>query len=226
MSDMYARQAGRGADFAPPGERDQVEPTRLHELSYELVLRCPGIGRTKLAKLLYLVDLEHFCLRGVTLTGAAYVRRQRGPMPVALYDVERDLDGWALRVTSEQVGPTHVEIKHWAIEGKLQPSFDAREREIIDLIASTYSPLPLKDLLRVVYDTEPMRSILAIERDSASSLVGKPIDLSSCWSSDESQRDEESAEIDETIASVHLGETVERESERLATISLAGGRAT
>lgn len=218
----YAQSTGLGAGGAQ-GEHD-VQPTRLHELTYELARLCPGLGRTKLAKLLYLIDLEHFCRRGVTLTGAIYVREKKGPMPLALYKVERDLRGWALRLAPEQVG-AYVEVQHWAEAGALQPVFEPGAAEVVDMIVSTYGSMPLRNIIQVVYETEPMRALLELEKETASSFVGRTIDMSRCWSGSE-EADAEGVPEDDLISRDHLGDTVERETDRLATVAVLSGVAT
>lgn len=204
---------GQGAGGANR-ESGLVQPTRLHELAYELVRRHPGVGRTKLAKLLYLADLEHFCRRGVTLSGAAYVRQKRGPIPVALYQIERDLDQWAFETETTEDVPGYVEVRHRAVPGALTPLFDAAATEIIDLVSSTYGPMQLRDLKHAVYDTEPMRALLELEKETASSLIGKPLDLSRCWFE---ASDEVAEPLDDAIITEHVGDVAERETERVDT---------
>src|SRR5471030_2891987 len=43
-------------------------------------------GKTKLFKLLYFLDFEHFYQTGRSVTGMEYFAWRMGPVPVALYD--------------------------------------------------------------------------------------------------------------------------------------------
>jgi uncharacterized phage-associated protein len=44
------------------------------------------LGKTKLFKLLYFLDFEHFKLRGRSVTGSEYFAWPRGPVPKALFE--------------------------------------------------------------------------------------------------------------------------------------------
>jgi hypothetical protein len=47
----------------------------------------PTFGKVKLAKLLYFADFTSYRLYGVPITGAKYIKMERGPVPAAFLDL-------------------------------------------------------------------------------------------------------------------------------------------
>ena len=72
---------------------DILEPTRVHELVLLVVDRLGTVGRTKLTKLLYLIDLAYFSRYGTTLSAGSWVRYTRGPMLRDLKRMAGELNG-------------------------------------------------------------------------------------------------------------------------------------
>ena len=64
------------------------------------------LGRTKLAKLLYFLDFDHFEQYGEPVTGADYIHQKRGPYPKQMKQEICHLRGGdAIKEEHEQVGP-------------------------------------------------------------------------------------------------------------------------
>ncbi len=55
------------------------ENKKLEEVVYEVIKRFPGISRTQLVKLVYVIDREYFKENGNTLTGVEYELYFYGP---------------------------------------------------------------------------------------------------------------------------------------------------
>jgi len=190
----------------------EAPPTPLHKLIPAVVARygAEGIGRTKLVKLLYLIDLESYCRRGVTLTGASWIRQKKGPLPSALYRVTEDLEGREIRVEERQKGrfteKTHVlgPTKRYDLE------FAEPEQGIVEDVLETYGRMPLDALLRVVYDTPPMRVALAAEQEAGEELLNVALDFSTC---DPRELPGESGDDTDD-----MGEVGEREAERIRAL--------
>jgi len=72
------------ADFAAPaaGEHEEVpvKNDRLANTVLYMLRACPDAGLTKLLKLLYFADYEHYREHLTTITGATYVALARGPV--------------------------------------------------------------------------------------------------------------------------------------------------
>ena len=70
-------------------------------------IRNGTLGRTKLAKLLYYLDFDHYEKQGQSVTGAEYLHWARGPYPKQMRGELRNLVGVAIEEEVEQVGPYH-----------------------------------------------------------------------------------------------------------------------
>lgn len=95
----------------------------------------PRLGRTKLAKLMFLADFEAYAVRGVSISGATYRKRPYGPMP----DEE-------LLANRELVANSHIEIRDETYFGYRQKKVVAKREP--DL--SAFSPDELEIVDRVI----------------------------------------------------------------------------
>ncbi|MDD3621148.1 MAG: DUF4065 domain-containing protein [Methanofollis sp.] len=57
---------------------------KIHAMLYAMEQDL-AIGRTKLMKFIFFVDLIHYNQRGVTLFDSAYIRMQNGPVDLVAY---------------------------------------------------------------------------------------------------------------------------------------------
>ena len=80
------------------------------------------LGRTKLAKLLYFLDFDHFEQYGVAVTGADYVHMQRGPYPKQMQMELRRMSG-LVQEDVEQSGP-YTQYRYSVIPG-IEPPLDS-----------------------------------------------------------------------------------------------------
>lgn len=97
-------------------------------------------GKTKILKLLYLLDFEHFKQTGRSVTGLKYYAWRMGPVPVDLYEEldnpEEDFADHA-RVVSVQAGDW--ERKEVMPLRDFDPSnFSKRELRLMEQLAETY----------------------------------------------------------------------------------------
>ncbi len=67
-------------------------------------IRNGTLGRTKLAKLLYFLDFDHFEQFDSPVTGAEYVHYSKGPYPKQMLQELRQMSG-TVKEVQEQVGP-------------------------------------------------------------------------------------------------------------------------
>ncbi|MCU7874997.1 MAG: SocA family protein [Candidatus Thiodiazotropha sp. (ex Lucinoma borealis)] len=98
-------------------------------------------GKTKLFKLLYFLDFEHFSTTGRSVTGLDYYAWPKGPVPNELYD---ELDHPSEAISKSMAIGTKV-----AVNGKemldIQPKchfvpdfFSKRERKLLENLSSEY----------------------------------------------------------------------------------------
>lgn len=124
-------------------------------------------GKTKLLKLLYLADIEHFRKTGVTLTGFDWIFFLYGPWAPEFDDVLTQLETEAI-IGSRDWAATGVEGRELYIKdpldiGKVIADTDEyfRTKGLIDTFAALSTP----ELLDYVYfSTEPMQAATKMER--------------------------------------------------------------
>ena len=115
-------------------------------------------GKTKLVKLLYLVDIEHYRLRGQTLTGLDWVFYYYGPyafqIDEALKQLELDIPQEDTKTTSGH------KAKVFRPSRDLSSDFEESsglEKSVVDRVTETWGLEELNTLLNHVYfHTEPM----------------------------------------------------------------------
>lgn len=136
-----------------------MTPTKLQQLIHAIVSRTGRIARLRLAKLVYLVDWEHYRQTGQPLSDAYYLREQKGPLPASL---ARDLS--RMQAYEIETSPGRLD----AMEGpgkrpRFQPSFSSEELVTIERILGKYTKYTERDLLLAAYATEPMKALLREE---------------------------------------------------------------
>jgi hypothetical protein len=136
------------------------------------------VGTTKLQKILYLADLEHFDATGTTLTGARWVRYTHGPMAKALVPSTRVMDGHEISVSTEPAGPYETRIYRPGPAPRFRPALATEERETLDEIVALARDLTAAEAIQLAYNTSPMRALLRLEEGREPMLdVEIPFDL-------------------------------------------------
>lgn len=124
----------------------------------------------KLAKLLYLLDMNAIKQFGHTVASEIYIRQKDGPWPPKLNEVLISMDNHEIsrlnnyRIPKVKIGPS--------------PRFDIElEENVLALIAeisAKYSPYNNSEIKTAVYNTRPMRFILKKER-VGEDMLNKPV---------------------------------------------------
>ena len=136
------------------------------------------VGTTKLQKILYLADLEHFHSSGTTLTGARWVRYTHGPMAKALVPSTLLMDGYEISVTIESAGPYGTRIFRPGPAPRFRPALATEERLALDGIITLTRQLTAAEIVQLAYNTSPMRALLRLEQGREPLLdVEIPFDL-------------------------------------------------
>lgn len=111
-------------------------------------------GITKLMKLLFLLDFDHFKLTGRNVTGQEYYAYPKGPVPGEIHaEISNDFDGdlaEAIGVQAEPIGPyTRYTVipKREFDEG----FFSKRELRILDSIATQFRNHTAKEMVDVTH---------------------------------------------------------------------------
>jgi uncharacterized protein YwgA len=116
--------------------------------------------RTKLMKLLYLADLQGSNKKGETITGASYYNYFYGPYSDDLMASLNRLKGTKIDeipgVTSDGQEFYLYSVK--SAEESTESMLTGDERRILKSVAKRYGDLPLKDILSIVYRSDPFRT--------------------------------------------------------------------
>jgi hypothetical protein len=144
----------------------KVLPSRFRRALLYVVEALGSVSVTKLQKVLYLADLEHFTLTGTTLTGARWVRYTHGPMAKALVPSTQVMDGHEIEVSTEPVGPHDARVYRPGPAPRFRPNLAPEEKAALDRILALVGPLSTKEAIALAYNTAPMRLLQRIEAET------------------------------------------------------------
>jgi Protein of unknown function (DUF4065) len=153
-----------------PRAQDQL-PSRFRRALLYVVEQLGAVNVTKLQKILYLADLEHFHETGTTLTGARWIRYTHGPMAKALIPSRDLMDGHELEVSTEPRGAFEANVYRPGPSPRFGPDLAAEERATIDRVLALMGPMSTKETVALAYNTSPMRLIVAVERGSGGAVM-------------------------------------------------------
>jgi len=206
-----------------------MTPSTLQQLALTIVRRKPGIKRVALAKLIYLVDWEHMCRTGRTLTGVDYVRAERGPLAGGLDQSLGQMDGHEMRITgNREIGYSHFPLSQTA---RFEPGFTTSAVVVIDYILDKYVNCSWPTLVGLAYATTPMRVVLELE-GKGRSMKNRRMDLESLCRQDALWRYQkrahnlsfnETGTAEERIDEHLAGYLAMRRSQRRATTTALNG---
>lgn len=149
-----------------------ADPKTLATLSLAILRTHGEIGRTKLIKLAYLSDYFARRTLGHPITSYEYRWADHGPFDKAFFS---SIGALAKQGLEEKYFPDWDGHRYEIPSEELKvDALDPSEREIVERVISVFAPLPLDQLLDVVYTkTEPM--ILA--RKSGKAGIALPMDV-------------------------------------------------
>lgn len=110
-------------------------------------------GKTKLFKLLFLLDFEHFRLTGRSVTGSQYYAWKLGPVPVALDDELDDPPAdlcAAVTIEPEQV-INHCRFKVVPLRQFDASHFSKRELHLLEELADRYRAHTAQEMVEVTH---------------------------------------------------------------------------
>lgn len=120
---------------------------QLNALIYAIE-RYPEIGRTKLMKFVFFVDLFRFNQTGETLLEDEYIRLPNGPVPDIGFSYTDNSNAY-LSVTCEQIGPEHCLYQYKPRKKSDVLLFSEDDIKLFDLIIQTlkkYNTQSVSDL--------------------------------------------------------------------------------
>lgn len=120
---------------------------RLESIIEYVLSKFPrGVGRTRLMKILFLVDYEAYKMLGRTITGIRWVRLHYGPFSKEVLEALDELEE-----QGEVAIDPGVEVRYFYV-GDREPELPPLEKEVIDRVVREYGFLYLESLLELVYN--------------------------------------------------------------------------
>lgn len=120
------------------------------------------LGKTKLFKLLYLLDFEHFKQTGRSVTGLDYFAWKMGPVPVSLYEeIEKPNEDMAARIEFQK----RAVRENWKLEIVPQTAFDSshfskRELRIMEELAKEYRDAYANKMVEITHlENQPWHKV-------------------------------------------------------------------
>ena len=130
------------------------EPPRFQEALVYLVHVLPGIGRTKLMKLLFLADVESYKTRGRSLTGETYLSYDHGPWTRELYRALESAPEIDERVSVTRFGGMRYAY-YSAVPDYARTHLAQDDVEVLDRVIDRWGSRQLRSILDHVYSTPP-----------------------------------------------------------------------
>lgn len=128
--------------------------------------RTEKLGKTKLFKLLFFLDFEHFKLTGRSVTGLQYSAWPMGPVPKDLFD-EYDSPGEDLArcVEFRDVRTKNVAMKKVVALTEFDPkSFSKRELALMERLAGEYRAATAEEMIEATHlENRPWHQVYEVE---------------------------------------------------------------
>jgi len=144
--------------------------SKLHETIMYIANKMKKLSKFKLAKLIYLIDLENIKTNNRLMTDSFYIRLYDGPLSVNFEKAVEQLLANEIRIQYKNRLP----IICSTADHMIKLSLKKEEILIIDKILEKYGDYSNRQLKTVAYLTAPMKRVLRKEKDGIS-MYGKPI---------------------------------------------------
>ena len=135
---------------------------KLKAIIFKIVRRLPyNITRTKLVKLLYLIDLYYAKSKNRSLTGLTYRSYYFGPYSGQIINAINQLKGYEIEEYSNiSLDGREYYLYRPGMNPRWQspPALEYEEEKVIDQVISEHGDKSLDEILKYVYNTEPYKS--------------------------------------------------------------------
>ena len=134
---------------------------KLKAVIFNIIERLPNnITRTKLVKILYLIDLSYVKAKKRSLTGLTYHSYYFGPYSEDIINAINQLKGYEV----EEVSSISLDGREYYLyrpgmnpRWETPPALQDEEAEVIDQVISEHGNKSLDEILKYVYNTEPYK---------------------------------------------------------------------
>lgn len=127
---------------------------RFQEALVYLVHVLPGVGRTKLMKLLFLADVESYKTRGRSLTGETYLSYDHGPWTRGLYRALESAPEIDERMSVTRFGDAKYAYRS-AAEEYVRTHLTQEDVRVLDHVVERWGNRQLRSILDHVYSSPP-----------------------------------------------------------------------
>ncbi len=140
----------------PDLKRDKLEQAILFFLYHAQNVH---LGRTKLMKLLYFADFDHFERHNESITGARYYKLPYGPVPAEVEDIISEMAASGrIRCSALEAGE-YIQKRCEPIEALNPIVFSGSERETLDLVTTKWRDANANDILAASHDEAPWHAV-------------------------------------------------------------------
>lgn len=167
---------------------NKLESTILYLLARAKEKGKQNLSKFELFKLLYLLETESYRFAGKSFfnSSISFVRDKNGPISIDVYNALNSLSSKYINLVEEKKDDYEFSRHSISLKNKLSKiDLSESEKLFINSVVESYIYLPIKELKKIVYATEPMEKILEIEKKKkVDVLKGEKIDFN-CIALDE-----------------------------------------
>lgn len=124
------------------------------------------LGKTKLFKLLYFLDFEHFKQTGRSVTGSHYYAWPKGPVPVDLFnEFERPAADLLDCVSLEEIPTMHGKMLKVSPNRQFNPRyFTKRELRLLESLAARYRDATADEMIEETHlENRPWHEVYEVQ---------------------------------------------------------------
>lgn len=141
-------------------DKEKIVHSDFQRVMFTVVETIGQVSYFKLTRLLYLIDLRALQELGKALTGEIYLRQKEGPWPPALPKSIKPMEGREIIGFFRRGKPF---VKRGP-SPRISIDHTNDELSVIDSVLDRYGQLSDRGVMMAVYKTQPMRYILAQEK--------------------------------------------------------------
>lgn len=147
--------------FHPFDEGEEFNIDKLqHAILFFIETGDPGtLGKTKLMKLLYYADFDHYAARDESITGSAYRKLPRGPVPKAAFSVLDGMVEAGLLDVEDVYTPSFVRKKYTPKHPFDRSLFTEDELTTLHAVAERWKTVKTEDIVAASHDDPPWNAV-------------------------------------------------------------------
>jgi len=151
----------------------RLENTILYLLTRANLKGLDNLSKIELFKLVFLLEVESYRFTGKSFFDSiSFVREKNGPISIDIYRALEKLNDKYINI-KETKKPDYTHSRHCISLKKQIKKFDFKESEVLFMnsVFESYLGLTIKKLKEIVYNTEPMKEILAEEKKAKTDIL-------------------------------------------------------